>query len=92
MSTCTHDDIDVYFLHDGTPAKFWGCANCMVKFVPITNELRLERDIADARAENERLREALSALTSACTESKWPLVSEHMMPMTLARAALAAKE
>jgi hypothetical protein len=44
MSDCKHTDIDVYFLHDGTPAQFWACSNCMVKFVPITNELRLERE------------------------------------------------
>jgi hypothetical protein len=64
MSDCKHTDIDVYFLHDGTPAQFWACSNCMVKFVPITNELRLERDLAAAveRAErSESVRDKLSA-------------------------------
>ena len=65
MSTCTHDHIDVYFLHDGTPAKFWACSNCMVKFVPITNELRLERDLARALTQFD---DALGRLQAAHEE------------------------
>lgn len=38
--------------------------------------------------EIERLRSALNALHTACKEARWPLISEQMLPMVLARRAL----
>jgi hypothetical protein len=43
MSDCTHRNIQAWSCPDG-PADFWSCADCKLKFVPITNELRLERE------------------------------------------------
>ena len=60
--TCNHAIINTWaFSETGEPAKFWSCAQCKVKFVPITNELRLERERDAAREVLRELDEATSA-------------------------------
>jgi hypothetical protein len=98
MSDCKHTDIDVYFMHDGTPAQFWACSNCMVKFVPITNELRFERNLAAAVERAERAEAALqriALLDPADTDegfNEWGEAACYVEAKDIADAALAAKE
>ena len=60
---CSHEYVRTW--HDtstGELVELWSCADCMIKFVPITNELRLESDLASAQADTTR---ALSQLDDA---------------------------
>jgi len=50
VTDCTHRNIQAWSYPDG-PADFWSCADCKLKFVPITREIELERELAAARAE-----------------------------------------
>jgi hypothetical protein len=49
MQTCKHERVLTFHYEvDGNPAPLWACPECDLKFVPITNELRLERELAAA--------------------------------------------
>ncbi len=55
MSDCQHEKILTWRSTDGEPVRLWSCTECNTKFVPITNELRLERDLAAAVERIEQL-------------------------------------
>jgi hypothetical protein len=55
MTNCTHRNIQAWSYPDG-PADFWSCANCSLKFVPITREIELERELAAAQKDAARYR------------------------------------
>lgn len=59
MTNCTHRNIQAWSYPDG-PADFWSCADCSLKFVPITREIELE--LAAARADAEKATTALNEL------------------------------
>lgn len=49
MQTCKHERVLTFHCEvDGNPAPLWACPECDLKFVPITNELRLERERDEA--------------------------------------------
>lgn len=50
------------------------------------------KKVSELERHNESLRSALNLLHDQCRDAKWPLLAEHMMPMNLARAALAIGE
>lgn len=51
--TCNHAIINTWaFSETGEPAKFWSCARCKLRFVPIS-------ELTKAEAERDEAREAL---------------------------------
>jgi hypothetical protein len=44
MIDCKHAQIVTWCGTDGEPVRLWSCTECNTKFVPIANELRLERE------------------------------------------------
>lgn len=49
MSECTHRNIGAWYA-ENCPVDFWACEKCHLKFVPITKEIELERELAAAVA------------------------------------------
>jgi hypothetical protein len=50
MSECTHDDIVSWRFEDGQPVGMWSCQDCKFKFVPITELIKVEDELAAAKA------------------------------------------
>ena len=94
MSDCQHKQIVTWRSTDGEPVRLWSCTECDIKFVPITNELRLEHDLAAAVERAERAEADLDMLTKGmrAIRIRTECMAYHMGfdIQTIADAALAA--
>jgi hypothetical protein len=57
MSDCQHREINAWFFEDGEAAGMYSCASCGVKFVPITELMTAENELAAAKADIRKLEE-----------------------------------
>jgi hypothetical protein len=53
MSDCEHREIQTWFFEDGSPAGMWSCMACKRKFVPMTELIQTENELAAAKAWKE---------------------------------------
>jgi hypothetical protein len=91
MSDCQHREINAWFFEDGEAAGMYSCASCGVKFVPITELMTAENELAAAKAECEALREVLKLYVDAGIGSSTCFATQHDA-WRLARAALAKEK
>lgn len=59
MNECEHMKIMTFFDHDtGEPVSLWACSECDEKFVPLSDLMRVEKRLAEAKAKIRQLEDA----------------------------------
>lgn len=93
---CSHEYVQTW--HDaetGELVELWSCADCMVKFVPITELLQAESDLAAAQSQINAFYMERERLQSLLDETRNCFTRDDDLPGDLLPridAALAAKE